>query len=47
MRVSVSDSRHPMAQRLKALGLDRAQPFCVFHSNKLQLRLNAGAVVPR
>lgn len=47
MRVSVSDSLHPMAQRLKALGLERAQPFCVFHSNKLQLRLNAGAVVPR
>ena len=45
LRVSVSGSRHPMAQRLKALGLDKAKPLCVFHSSKLQLRLNAGAVV--
>lgn len=46
MRVSVSDSTHPMAQRLKSLGLDKAQPFCVFHSHKLQLRLNTGAAIP-
>lgn len=45
MRVNVSDSTHPMARRLTALGLDQAQPFCVFHSNRLQLRLNAGAVI--
>lgn len=45
LRVSVAASRHPMAQRLAALGLDQARPVFVFHSDKLQLRLNAGAEV--
>lgn len=39
-------SSHPMAQRLRALGLHKAKPALVFHSHALQLRLNAGAVLP-
>jgi hypothetical protein len=47
MRATVSDSStHPMAQRLRALGLHHARPAFVFHSHALQLRLNAGAVLP-
>lgn len=46
IQASVSNSMHPMAQRLHALGLDNAKPFLVFHSHALQLRLNAGAVLP-
>lgn len=47
MRVTVSgDSQHPMAQRLRALGLADAQPILVSYSHALQLRLNAGAVLP-
>ena len=45
MHVEVSDSAHPMAQRLRTLGLDHAKPFMLFHSHALQLRLNAGAVM--
>lgn len=46
LRLSVSaSSRHPMAERLRALGLDGAKPVCVSRSNRLQLRLNAGAPV--
>lgn len=44
LKVSAS-SRHPMAERLRALGLDGARPACVFRSSRLQLRLNAGASV--
>lgn len=44
LRIKVSaSSRHPMAERLRALGLDGARPFCVSRSDRLQLRLNAGA----
>ncbi len=46
MRLRVSDGEHPMAQRLKALGLNDAKPLLVFHSHTLQLRLNAGAALP-
>ena len=46
MQVQVSDSNHPMAQRLMALGLNNAKPFLLFHSHTLQLRLNAGAALP-
>lgn len=46
MRLTVSDSPHPMARRLHALGLHNAGPAFVFHSHALQLRLNAGAVLP-
>lgn len=47
LRVTVSDeSKHPMALRLHALGLNQAKPVLVFHSHALQLRLNAGAVLP-
>lgn len=44
LKVSAS-SRHPMAERLRALGLDGAKPVCVSRSDRLQLRLNAGAPV--
>ncbi|MDE2402901.1 MAG: acetoacetate decarboxylase family protein [Burkholderiales bacterium] len=44
LKVSAS-SRHPMAERLRMLGLDGARPLCVSHSDRLQLRLNAGAPI--
>ncbi len=44
LKVSAS-SRHPMAERLRAMGLDGARPVCVSRSDRLQLRLNAGAPV--
>lgn len=46
VRLKVSDSAHPMAQRLIQLGLDNAAPKLLFHTHGLQLRLNAGAVLP-
>ena len=47
LRVTVSDnSTHPMAKRLHALGLNNARPTLISHSHALQLRLNAGAVLP-
>lgn len=46
MRLRVGPSGHPMAVRLRALGLDGARPALVMHSHRLQLRLNAGAVLP-
>ena len=39
-------SSHPMANRLRQLGLDNAKPRFVMASHRLQLRLNAGAQVP-
>ncbi|WP_022979694.1 acetoacetate decarboxylase family protein [Ideonella sp. B508-1] len=45
VRLEVSDSAHRMANHLRELGLDGARPFCVSHTHRLQLRLNAGAVV--
>ncbi|WP_294532829.1 acetoacetate decarboxylase family protein [uncultured Rhodoblastus sp.] len=41
MRLEVSDSQHPMAQRLIALGLEDAKP-----ASELQLRANSGLVLP-
>ncbi|WP_051460203.1 acetoacetate decarboxylase family protein [Pseudogulbenkiania sp. MAI-1] len=46
LRIRVSESTHPMAQRLKALGLHNAKPLLVFRSHALQVRLNAGAALP-
>ncbi len=46
IRLQVADSVHPMAQRLHALGLSNASPDLLFHTHALQLRLNAGAVLP-
>lgn len=43
LRLKVSNSMHPMAQRLAQLGLSNAAPKMVFYSHGLQLRLNAGA----
>ena len=43
LRLKLSNSTHPMAQRLAQLGLANAAPKMVFHSHGLQLRLNAGA----
>jgi hypothetical protein len=46
LRLAVSaGSAHPMATRLRALGLQGAKPFAVMQTRRLQLRLNAGAVV--
>lgn len=46
MRLKVSGSAHAMARRLVALGLDDAMPAVVMRSDRLQLRLNAGAALP-
>ncbi len=46
LRLDVSASPHPMAQRLRALGLERAEPMVMLHTHALQLRLNAGAPLP-
>jgi hypothetical protein len=46
MRLKVSRVGHPMAGRLTALGLEDAAPAIVMRSDRLQLRLNAGAVLP-
>lgn len=46
IRLEVNSSTHPMAQRLAALGLSNARPALVLHTHALQLRLNAGAVLP-
>lgn len=47
LRLDVSaSSTHPMAQRLHALGLHGARPFFCMSSERLQLRLNAGAPLP-
>lgn len=46
IRLQVKDHAHPMAKRLLALGLDNRKPLLVCHSHALQLRLNAGAVLP-
>lgn len=39
------EAQHPMAERLRALGLEQASPVAVCASDQLQLRLNAGAPV--
>jgi hypothetical protein len=47
MRLQLSaSSRHPMTQRLRQFGLDGARPISVSMSDRLQLRLNAGAPIP-
>ncbi len=45
LKLTVPDSRHPMAQRMHALGLDGAEPFAVSWTHDFQSRLNAGVVV--
>lgn len=45
IRASVGTSTHPMAQRLRELGIHGQKPKLVFYSDALQLRLNAGAKV--
>lgn len=41
-----SSATHPMAERLRRLGLASARPVLVMHTQRLQLRLNAGAPLP-
>lgn len=41
------DSGHPMAERARRLGLDGMKPVWACRSHHLQLRLNAGAPLPR
>ena len=45
LKLTVPDSRHPMAQRMHALGLDGAEPFAVSWTHDFQSRLNGGVVV--
>ncbi len=42
MKLSVGDSSHPMAQRLRALGLNGATPSALNSTNNFQSRLNLG-----
>lgn len=46
IKLTVGPSSHPMAHRLRQLGLDGASPAVVMYSERLQLRLNAGAPLP-
>jgi len=45
VRARVGNSRHPMAERLRSLGIEHLKPVVVFHSHRLQLRLNRGAAI--
>src|SRR5699024_11685652 len=47
IRAYIGDSSHPMAQRLRKLGIHGQKPKLVFYSDTLQLRLNAGAKLIR
>jgi len=44
-RLAVGDSRHPMAQHLRALGLQDARPFVVLETARFQSLLHAGVRV--
>lgn len=46
LKLTTSGSTHPMAGRLRALGLDGAAPIGVMWSDAFQSRLNAGVDVP-
>lgn len=46
LRLRIGDSAHPMTQRLAAMDLQDARPVFIAHTHGLQLRLNAGAVLP-
>jgi hypothetical protein len=45
LRLAVGASRHPMAERLRALGLDGARPLVVMTTDRFQSRLHAGVVI--
>jgi len=45
MKLSVGDSSHPMAERLRALGLDGATPSALNSTGNFQSRLNLGVPV--
>jgi len=45
MKLTVGDSSHPMADRLRALGLDGAAPFVLNATTNFQSRLNLGVPV--
>jgi hypothetical protein len=46
LRLEVGNSDHVMSRNLVALGLRSASPAFVSYTHRLQLRLNAGAVLP-
>ena len=46
VRLEVSASDHRMAANLRDLGIPGAKPVFVTHTDRLQLRLNAGVVLP-
>lgn len=46
IRLQTGEGDHPMAHRLKILGLKDARPAFVSYTHTLQSRLNAGAVMP-
>ncbi|CBL44397.1 conserved hypothetical protein [gamma proteobacterium HdN1] len=45
VRLQVGDSSHPMAQRLRELGLDNAKPVALLGTTQFQSRLNGGCAV--
>lgn len=46
VRMHIGSSSHHMAENLRALGMQDARPAFIVHTDGLQLRLNAGAVLP-
>lgn len=46
IKLDVSPGEHPMAQRLRSLGMHQCSPAFVSYTHALQLRLNAGAALP-
>lgn len=46
VRVQVGASKHRMAERMRAMGLQDTKPAFIVHTHGLQLRLNSGAALP-
>ncbi len=44
IKIKLGDSHHPMAERLRALGLDGKSPIALTATNEFQSRLNLGEV---
>lgn len=47
LRLTVENTEHPMGNRLAELGLNGQKPLAAIRTNKLQLRLNSGAALPK
>lgn len=45
IKATLGNKSHPMAQRLASLGIDNAKPAFLISTDRLQLRLNSGAII--